>query len=346
MSGILSRLCVTASLLLAGVSQSLAADAALVEAATKEGKVVWYTGYLAQQLARPMVAGFEAKYPGIKVEYSVANDTDTASKIITEAQANSLQADVFDGFATIFPLLDAGLIAKYSPESAKDFPVDLKDPNGFWTLANLYIMTAAYNTDLVKADEAPKSYDDLLDPKWKGKMVWTGSNLGPTGVPGFVYNMLELKGKEAGLEYLKRLANQDITQIDAYQRVVLDRVIGGEYAIALMINIHHVPISAAQGAPVAWIKMEPLLQVGSPIGVLKPAPHPNAGRLFVDYVLSDEGQNIMREAGYIPTRPGVPALRPEITPTDHFNVKNVSPEVARNHLAEWVALYRDTFRTN
>ena len=319
-------------------------DSALVEAAKKEGQVVWYSTLIVNQIVRPMVDAFEAKYPGIKVQYSRATSSDVAIKIRNEARARRVQADLFDGSNTVFLLEDANLVADYRPQSASSWPAELKDPKGLWTASNMFYWTSAYNTNLVSADDAPKTYDDLLNPKWKGKIAWT-NDLTPGGPPGFVHNILVTMGEQKGMEYLKKFAAQEPVTIPAAQRVVLDKVIAGEYPLAIMILNYHAAISIAKGAPVQWIRMEPIVQSMSLMSITKDAPHPNAARLFVEFALSDEGQKIMADNDYMPASPSVPAKTAELKPdAGHFKVTVVSPDEARDHLAEWTKTYHELFR--
>src|SRR3954468_2770578 len=153
-----------AALCIARVAFAADADPALVAAAQKEGAITWYSTLIVNQIVRPMVEAFEAKYSGIKVQYSRATSSDTALKIRNEARARRVQADLFDGSNTVFLLEDAGLVADYQPKAAASWPAQLRDPKGHWTALNLFYWTSAYNTNQVKADEAPKTYDDLLDP--------------------------------------------------------------------------------------------------------------------------------------------------------------------------------------
>ena len=319
-------------------------DSALVAAAQKEGAVTWYSTLIVNQIVRPMVEAFEQKYPGIKVQYSRATSSDVALKIRNEARARRVQADLFDGSNTVFLLQEANLVAEYQPQAAASWPPQLRDPKGHWTALNLFYWTSAYNTNLVKAEEAPKTYEDLLDPKWKGKIAWT-YDLTPGGPPGFVHNILTMFGEEKGTEYLKKFAAQEPVTIPAAQRVVLDKVISGEYPLAVMILNYHATISAAQGAPVKWIKMEPLLESMSLVSIVKDAPHPNAARLFVEFMLSDEGQRVMAASDYLPASPTVQAKVPENKPdAGKFQVNVVTPDMARDDNPKWTALYKEIFR--
>src|SRR5215813_14165749 len=112
--------------------KSHAADAALIDAARKEGKVIWYTTLIVNQAIRPLKDAFEKKYPGIEVQYTRADDAPTAAKILAEAQAGRVQADLFDGITNMVPLKRAGLVAPHVPPTAGQIPADLKDKDGYW----------------------------------------------------------------------------------------------------------------------------------------------------------------------------------------------------------------------
>ena len=332
------------ALLVAHAARAADIDPALVAAAQKEGQVVWYSTLIVNQILRPIADAFEKKYPGIRLQYSRSTNSDVALKITNEARAHHVQADVFDGTNSIYPLLEAKLVAAYPPKAAASYPADIKDPNGHWTAMNLFFLTTAYNTNLVKPADVPHTYQDLLDPKWKGKIAWTNDPT-PQGPPGFINNILLAMGHDKGMAYLKQFAAQEPVFIPASQRVVLDKVISGEYPLAVMTFNHHSAISAAQGAPVAWIRMEPLSESINLIGLLNDAPHPNAARLLVEFILSDDGQKVLADNDYLPANPAVPAKVVDLKPdAGHFKVNVVTPDMARDDLPKWTAIYRELFR--
>src|SRR5271157_441128 len=162
-----------AATLLAAHTAHAEVDPALLAAARTEGQVVWYTGLIVDQIVRPMVDAFQQHYPAVPVHYARASNTETTLKILNEARAGRVQADVFDVTSGIFPLLDAKVVAAYKPLAAAHYPAALKDKDGTWTASNLYFLTVAYNSNLVKPEEAPRNFADLLDPKWKGQMAWS-----------------------------------------------------------------------------------------------------------------------------------------------------------------------------
>src|SRR5579871_2465528 len=167
----LSPVLCAATLLAAGPVR--AADQALVDAAKHDGEVVWYTTQQIEQLVRPIVAAFEAKY-GVKVRPVRANNTDLAVRIINESRAGRPQVDVFDGSATVVPLKREGYVLQWLPDAARDYAASSKDPEGYWVATNVYVMTAAHNTSLVPKGTEPRTLQALLDPKWRGRIAWSG----------------------------------------------------------------------------------------------------------------------------------------------------------------------------
>jgi iron(III) transport system substrate-binding protein len=321
-----------------------AADAAMIEAAKKEGEVVWYSTQIISQLVRPVSAAFEKKYPGIKVRATRANATETAVKILNESRAGRPQSDVFDGTTTVVPLKKEGYVLKWLPDSAKEYPDELKDPEGYWIANNLFIITPGFNTSLIPKGTEPKTYQDLLDPKWRGKIAWNGF---PTssGMGGFVGTVLAEMGEDKGRAYLRELAKQNIAPLRGAAREVLDQVIAGEYPLALQIFNHHAVISAKKGAPVDWIKMEPATGTLSVASISKNAPHPNAAKLLVDFIISREGQEVFRQADYITSHPDIPALEPTLKPKEgKFRVHFFTPEQTEDNMAHWKQVSDDIFR--
>jgi iron(III) transport system substrate-binding protein len=322
-------------------SLALAADAALIAAAQKEGSVSWYTTIVVNQAVRPLAEAFEKKYPGIKVDYTfVDTDSEVLLRLSNEARAGHPQADVADhGGDALNAMVSGNLIEKYAPPAAASYPDRLKSKDDYWTAINVAYESTAYNTDLVSANDAPKTFADLLDPKWKGKMVWSAQ-----AAPTFVGNILSAMGKEEGVAYLRKLAQQKVVPFGGNQRRVLDQVISGEYPIALLIYTHHVQISREKGAKVEWIKMEPLVEDVNIISYVKGAPHPNAGKLLLDFILSEDGQRVLANANYSPANPTIPAKTPSLKPEDgHFKVTNFPREVVADSRKEWVKVYKEIF---
>jgi ABC-type Fe3+ transport system substrate-binding protein len=333
---------VAAVLVLVAGAPAKAADTALIDAAKKEGEVIWYTTQIIDQLAVPMAAAFKKAY-GIEVKYVRANSTDVALRISSEAQAGRINVDVFDGTSAVVSLKKQGLVLQWIPETARRLPKDYIDAEGYWIATNIYIITPGFNTELVKPGTEPKTFQDLLDPKWKGKMAWGSSSSSSAG-PGFIGNVLRDMGPDKGRAYLEKLSGQKIAGLGVSARQVLDQVIGGEYAIGLQIFNNHAVISAAKGAPSAWIAMEPATAVLSTVAATKAAPHPNAAKLFLEFLVSEEGQKIYRSADYMPIDPKVPPTDPKLLPAGgNFRASTFTPEEVEDQMPTWTKLFREIF---
>jgi ABC-type Fe3+ transport system substrate-binding protein len=320
-----------------------AADHALIEAAKKEGRVAWYTTLIVNQAIRPLQQAFEQKYPGVRLEYSRADDSPTALKILTEARAGGVQADIFDGLYNMMALRRAGLLAPYQPPNVDQFPQALRDRDGYWIAILIYVFAPGLNTDLVPLSEAPTALSDLLDPKWRGKMAWNPNSI--AGAPGFVGNVLMSMGEERGMDYLRALSRQRVVNVEASSRAILDQVIAGEYPIGLMMFNHHTVISARKGAPASWLKLEPVPVALDGIALLKDAPHPNAAKLLMEFLTSEEGQQVLRQADYLPALPSVPALSPGLRPEDGgFQATYLSPPRVDRDIPHWNRIVSDLFR--
>jgi ABC-type Fe3+ transport system substrate-binding protein len=330
--------------LLAAATPAAAADPALIAAAKKEGSVVWYTTQIVDQFARPAAAAFEKLYPGIRVRLSRTNSATAAIKILNENRAHKNQSDVFDGTATVVPLKKEGYVLKWLPDAAANYPPQYKDPEGYWIATNIYVLTPAFNTKLLPPGGEPKTYQDLLDPKYRGKMVW-GVSLSSSAAPGFIGTVLDDMGEAKGMAFLRQLQKQRIAGADVSARQILDQTIAGEYAIALQIFNHHAVISAKKGAPVKWIAMEPATGVLSVVSIPKAAPHPNAAKLFEEFLVSREGQRLYRTAEYLPADPAVPAQDPALKPEGgKFRSRFFSPEETAEKMPRWKKIYDEIFR--
>lgn len=327
--------------LLPGISH--AQDAALIDAAKHEGKVVWYTGLIVNQIVRPLCEAFQAKY-GIDATWSRHDENELAMVFNNELRANRVQVDVMGSVAGITDEIPTSELAEYEPPSLVDYPPDYSTPDGLWRATNVIIHTVGINTNLVPPADAPHTYQDLLDPKWRGKIAWTAS-LGLAGPPGFIGTVLADMGDAGGMAYLHKLAAQRLVNIRATPRAVLDQVIAGEYPIALQIVNYHAELSAAQGAPTTWLRIEPAAANLNYIGIVKRAPHPNAARLFMAYALSPEGQAVFAKAGYIPANPAIPAGYPATGPRDgHYRTILLTPEMAHAHYQDWLRIYNELFK--
>lgn len=330
------------ALVFAASSHGNTAEPGLYDAAKKEGEVVWYTSLIVNQAVRPLVEAFNKKYPGITVKYVRADSGPTAIKIINEAQAGRPQSDVFDGIDSTPPLLNAGLVEPFVPSEADKYPAELKDPGGRWRALVLYFLTPAINTQQVSKNDVPKTPQDLLDAKWKGKIAWSTVPASGSGV--YVGSVLQTMGENKGMAFLRALAKQDIINVDATNRAILDQVIYGQYAMALSIFNHHAVLSAQKGAPVEWLKLDPISAPMHSVGLTKNAPHPNAGKLLIDFLTSEEGQKTLADVEYIPAMPSVAAKTPSVKPeSGGFKANVLSPDTITRNLDNWYKIKKQLF---
>lgn len=340
----LSVAAAVAALSLSGVGARADSDPALITAAKEEGTVTWASGLIVNQAVRPIAAAFEEKY-GIQVEIATADNL--LLRMTNEANAGKPTIDIFDNAGdTIAAMRAADLIVPYASPEAVRYRPEHKDPENYWASCCVFFYTVAVNTDMVTPEDEPKSYEDLLDPKWKDKIVWQ-NNENFAGPPSFVGARLISMGEEDGMAYLEKLSKQNITRVPGNARKALDQVILGQYPVAITALNHHVVISTSQGAPVKWLKIGPVASTAEVIGLVKGAAHPNAAKLLFDYLLSAEGQNVLREANYLPSDPNVSAKVPELKPEQGgFEAVAILPSMNQDSLPKWLEIYKRLFLAN
>jgi len=300
----------------------------LVEAARKEAKMVFYTS-VETEFARSLTAAFEAKYPFIKTDIFRSTHDKIFSRMNVERQTSTYTADVMSvGEFETYQMQKKGFIAPYKSPSAASYPEGFKDPNGNWTDLYDNLIATAYNTTRVKRDEIPKRYEDLLQPRWKGRMVLDQNE------DRWFANMLYLMGEKKGMEFMQALAKQQVA-IRSGRSLVTQLLAAGEFDLQIVAYWYRPQLMKKQGAPVDWVVFEPAIVALHPISMIQKAPHPNAGKLFIDFALSDEGQKIFIQRGRESAKPG---LKPEGYPA---NLK-VAP--SRVQLAEKLEEYSRQYR--
>jgi iron(III) transport system substrate-binding protein len=221
------------------------------------------------------------------------------TKIMTEAQTGKYDFDVVQSAESqAYFLKKKNLLQKYISPETKNIQKPFFDPDGYW--AAVYIMpnVIGYNTRMVKRNEVPKTDEDLLNPKWKGKIGMDHSK------PEWFAWKLKQMGEERGLAYMRKLGSQEF-QLYAGLSVITNLLVAGEFPLVLNTYLHNIEEVKRKGAPVDWLVQEPVFTKFQPLGLGSKAPHPNAAKLFSDFVLSEEGQKIIASFGRVPTRRGV-----------------------------------------
>lgn len=269
--------------------------AKLVEGAKKEGKVVFYTAMSVSE-AVPLLKKFEQKYPFIKTELFSERGEKQVIRIVAEARTGRTVADVvhLGGFQVHLVKKQGGLMKYVSPES-RFFPVGFKDSDGYWTDTYINANVLAYNTKLISPKDAPRNFDDLLDPKWKDKLGMDYQEYEWFSV------LLKVKGEEKGLEFMRKLSKQNIS-FRNNRTLLATLVTAGEIPVAATGYADIAERFKRQGAPVEWVPVEPVVVKLHPLAITAQAPHPNSAKLLVDYLLSKEGQIVLKNLGKTPSR--------------------------------------------
>jgi iron(III) transport system substrate-binding protein len=333
-----------AAIVVLGIPTAHAAEisAELIAKAKQEGQLTYYTDLIVDQIVRPLTSAFEAKY-GIKVAFARADSQVNIIKLMNEHKAGRVMSDVFGLTSGLQVLIDAGVVRQFTAANGDELPAQYRDPDRYWVSSHRFVLTPGINTSLVPAAQRPKSYDDLLAPYWKDKIIWKQNDL--SGGPGFIGNVLTFMGEARGMDYLRKLARQNIRSVNASARAVLDQVIAGEHPMTLQIFNHHAAISAQKGAPVDWMRLDPVTVTPGLLGLTKGAPHPNAGLLFVEFLTSKDGQQIFQKANYLPARPDVVPLMHELVPEQGgFTATVLTPAITNKAIDRWDDIFRQLFR--
>jgi ABC-type Fe3+ transport system substrate-binding protein len=317
----------------------------ILAGAKREGKVAFYSGMIENQALRPIADAFKRKYPFMAVEYWRGDSRALVQKALTERRAGRVTGDILESTGGAEALIRAGAVQPFFSASAAGFPKNYVAPNGMWVASRLDYFAIGYNTRQVSAGEVPKTYDDLLNPKWKGAIAWRADS--EVGADLFIAGVMREMGKQKGEAYLKRLAGQQIVNYAGSARALVDRVGEGEYKIALEIYAHHPLISKAKGAALETQMLDPVPSALSTVQLATGAPHPFAAMLFIDFLLSKEGQEVLRAAQYLSPNPQVdtdPSLRKIIPRLNGLKETVFTPELMFQTRDEANALFNKYFR--
>jgi iron(III) transport system substrate-binding protein len=305
---------------------------ATVESAKKEGKLVWYTS-MAVDTSKPLLDGFLKEYPFINAELVRLGDEQLMTRILNETRAGRWAFDVMSGSA-IATLVDRQIIAPYPTPGRNFFRDEFKDPQGHWTGVFVNNLILAYNTRQVAAKDVPKDYAELLDPKWKGKMLMDATDYDWFGTLATVW------GKEKTLQYMTQLARQE-PQWRRGHGLTAQLVAAGEVPLAWAYSFR-IERMKRDGAPVDWIDtFNPIVTTLSGIGLSAKPTHVNAGKLFIDFVTSTKAQEMVRDMRRIPARSDVKPLAPKMDQS-RLKLKAVPKEVYLG-LDEYAREFRKIF---
>ena len=306
---------------------STAADrAAKLEAAAKaEGELMLYTS-IAQKDVEPLVKPFEEKY-GIKVTVWRASGDDVLQRVVQEQKAGRNTVDLVHISAPEMEALQReGIFQKIESPYFADLLPDAVPAHKEWVSTLLSVWVQGYNTDLVAKEDLPKTYEDLLDPKWKDKLGFEVEDI------DWFTTVVETMGEEKGLKYFRDLVRSNGLSIRKGHSLLNNLVVAGEVPVGLTIY-NYMPIQAKNdGAPIDWFALEPAVARSNGAGVVKTAPHPNAAALFTDFMLS-EGQKILVTLNYVPTSTKVES------PLKDVKIKIANPADKLDNAKKWQPLY-------
>jgi iron(III) transport system substrate-binding protein len=302
-----------------------------IEAAKSEGKISFYTTMTLSQ-SKKVVDAFQKKYPFITPELFRGGGDEVLNRIQNEARGGLFAWDVVSTRGdSVLPLEDSKLIASYRSPETKFIDKDMVDDEGYWTAYYVNPYVLGYNTKLIKKEEAPKTYEQLLVPKWKGRKISIDDS-----AYGLLAGLTRAWGKEKAVEYFKKLAGQDpVVQRGNTNRVQL--AMAGEFPL-IIAYAPTIQRETSKQHPIDWVALEPVPVQVNPMMLAANAPHPNAGKLFIDFLLSKKGQKMLVGFRRIPVREDVDADPPRLFKGYKRVVEH--PEDYRN-FNETVRLYQE-----
>ena len=302
-----------------------------------EPEVMWYTT-MALDDSSVLVEKFKSKHPAIDVKLFRANNSKILERVLAESRAKSAIADVVSaGGLPIGVLKERGALAKYISPESRAFPSGARDADGFWNDIYVNTFNLVYNTKMVAEKDVPKSYEALLDDKWKGNIGLDDSDYEWFG------SMLRLMGEEKGLAYMRRLAALQPT-MRAGHSLIATLVAAGEFAIYPDGYPRRVEVLRERGARmIDWLWLEPAIAELHPTAIMSNAPHPSAARIFTDYLLSLEGQQLIGgRLGRVPSRKGVTLKYPRMA-IEGRNIHWSNPSIMAKQGARYAELFQSIF---
>ena len=307
----------------------------LIEGARKESGLVWYSSTTAED-ALALIKKFHEQHPAIQVQHFRSASEKLLERILAESRAGSFKADI-----VTLPELELSLMIKrklllrYDSPGRQLYPPETKDPGGYWTGLYTSAWVPAYNTKLVSKEAAPKSYKDLLNPKWKGGIAMDNE---PYNWYVISLRYLERRdGRDAAMDFMKKLAAQQIQWRKGHS-LIGQLMAAGEFPLAAELQVHTVERVKAQGAPVEWSTLEGVIPISKVAAAITgTGVNTYSAALFYDFLLSRPGMETIRASRRIPTRPDVTA--PYLKP---FKLLPFEPQVM-DEFDKYVASFRNIF---
>ncbi|TRZ70116.1 MAG: extracellular solute-binding protein [Rhodocyclaceae bacterium] len=300
----------------------------LVAAAQKEGTFTFYTS-IAEKDIQALAGPFEKKY-GIKVKVWRAGTDKVLQRTLTETAAKRYDVDAIHISA---PEMEAMHLEKVlQPVNSpllKDLRPGAVPAHREWAATLLTVFVQAYNTNQLKKEELPKSFTDLLDPKWKGKL-----GIEKEDFDWFAATVTEM-GEAKGLKLFQEIVSTNGISVRKGHTLLNNMVGSGEVTLALTMYNYMPEAARKKGVPIDWLVLEPAIARANGIGIARHAPHPNAALLFYDFMLSPEAQKILAAMDYVPTNIAVES------PLKNMKLTLIDPAVTLSQMEKWSKLYDD-----
>jgi iron(III) transport system substrate-binding protein len=306
----------------------------LIDGAKREGQFTLYTSHT---WFRTFVKDFEKKYPFIKVTEWRNDSKNIIRKVLEEAKSGRVLVDVVETTADGMSIIKReSLLQEYYSPQAVYYPNELKPrgKNGFFYLPDRETYNSlGFNTKLIPLAMAPRNLKDLLDPKWKGKMAITSTT---TGVR-WIGNVLDTMGRE----YLEKMAEQDVSVQDMAPAALMGLVSSGEVPLSPTIFDANVTLAKQKGAPVEWRPLEPVVTTVGSAALMSKAPNPHTALLFIDFLLSKEGQQLIMKGGLWSPREDVGTVEQKFKKS--YLDEKYSLEELEVKFSQWENLLRQFF---
>lgn len=298
----------------------------LIAAAKQEGKLVFYTA-IDLKVAEAIAKRFEAQY-GIKVQVERTGSERVFQRVQQERASKIYAVDVLDGSdqALFITWKREGILEPYVPEDAVKWPADFRDPDGMYVATRYTLMPIGYNTNLVKPEDAPKSFADLLDPKWTGRIVKAHP-----GYSGGIVTSTFQTSRALGWGYFEKLGKQKVMQIQSSTEPPKKLALGERAVAADGLEYMHLTLQDG-GAPIALVYPTE----GTPIipgcsGIAKNAPHPNAAKLFMNFIASRDTQQFLVDTAAL--RSYHPDVKLKAGRVPLSQIKTMAPDADAQELA-------------
>lgn len=301
----------------------------LLEGARKEGEMVWYTNSGIENATR-YIQAFRKKYPFINANFWRSKTRQVTQRVVSEANAGRHLVDVIKPSFDLLPIfLERNIIAHYDTPLRAIFPAHAKSP--FYTNMNYAFRVFSFNPRKLNPKDAPKSWDDLLNPKWKGEILFDESSLEE------VTSMLGAWGKEKTVGYFTRLSQQQLL-VRVGRDTTAQMLMAGEAPLAVTSYAYNTEGLRAKNAPIDWVAQDLIPALIYPLTMARHAPHPHAAALFYDFMISEEGQRLIAQEGRVVTHPKVEPIYPRMK-----ELQNLlgTPRVQINTLEQNAKLIKD-----